>query len=261
MFFEQMGDEFAFEKIGRIAHRSIMMAIETKDVRQKAHTESCPGKLQNLIHIVIGIVCIGLLPRAQAVVPPPDGGYPGGNTAEGQNALFSLSENGGYNTAVGWYSLFANTAGNYNTAVGAGALSLNTDANNTATGAAALLLNTTGTSNTANGVQALALNDEGNGNTATGAFALLNNTIGGLNTANGYQALAGNVAGANNTATGAFALSSDSILADSNTTIGGSALFSNTEGMQNTASGAGALFGNTTGSGNTALALAPAATS
>ena len=28
-------------------------------------------KLQNLIHILIGIVCIGLLPGAQAVVPPP----------------------------------------------------------------------------------------------------------------------------------------------------------------------------------------------
>ena len=35
-------------------------------------------KLQNLIHILIGIVCIGLLPGAQAVVPPPYGGYPGG---------------------------------------------------------------------------------------------------------------------------------------------------------------------------------------
>jgi len=41
VFFEQMRDEFALEKIGRIAHRSIMMAIETKDVRQKTHTESC----------------------------------------------------------------------------------------------------------------------------------------------------------------------------------------------------------------------------
>jgi hypothetical protein len=40
-------------------------------------------KLQNLIHILIGIVCIGLLPKAQAVVPAPDGGYPGANTAEG----------------------------------------------------------------------------------------------------------------------------------------------------------------------------------
>src|ERR1700693_2767131 len=28
-------------------------------------------KLQNLIHILMGIVCIGLLPRAQAVSPPP----------------------------------------------------------------------------------------------------------------------------------------------------------------------------------------------
>jgi hypothetical protein len=27
----------------------------------------------------------------QAVVPPPDGGYPNFNTAEGQNALFSLT--------------------------------------------------------------------------------------------------------------------------------------------------------------------------
>jgi hypothetical protein len=39
-------------------------------------------KLQNLIHILIGIVCIGLLPGAQAILPAPDGGYPGGNTAE-----------------------------------------------------------------------------------------------------------------------------------------------------------------------------------
>ena len=44
-------------------------------------------KLQNLIHIVIGIVCIGLLPGAQAVVPAPDGG----NTAEGQNRVPSAS--------------------------------------------------------------------------------------------------------------------------------------------------------------------------
>ena len=48
-------------------------------------------KLQNLIHILIGIVCIGLLPGAQAVVPPPDGDYPGGNTAEGQNRVPSAS--------------------------------------------------------------------------------------------------------------------------------------------------------------------------
>jgi hypothetical protein len=48
-------------------------------------------KLQNLIHILIGIVRIGLLPGAQAIVPPPDGDYPGGNTAEGQNRVPSAS--------------------------------------------------------------------------------------------------------------------------------------------------------------------------
>ena len=44
-------------------------------------------KRQNLIHIVIGIVCIGLLPGAQAVVGPPDGG----NTAGRQNRVPSAS--------------------------------------------------------------------------------------------------------------------------------------------------------------------------
>jgi hypothetical protein len=47
--------------------------------------------------IALTLLCIGLLPKAQAVVPAPDGGYPGGNTAEGQNALLSLTF-GLYNT-------------------------------------------------------------------------------------------------------------------------------------------------------------------
>jgi hypothetical protein len=41
-----------------------------------------------------------LCPVAQAVVPAPDGGYPGFNTAEGQSALFSLA-GGVWNTALG----------------------------------------------------------------------------------------------------------------------------------------------------------------
>ena len=44
-------------------------------------------KPQSLIHILMGIVCVGLLPTTQAVIPPPDGGYPGFTTAEGTNAL------------------------------------------------------------------------------------------------------------------------------------------------------------------------------
>ena len=39
--------------------------------------------------IILMLLCFGLLPKAQAVSPPPDGGYPNGNTAEGENALLS----------------------------------------------------------------------------------------------------------------------------------------------------------------------------
>src|SRR5574338_1695465 len=88
--------------------------------------------------------------RVFAITPPPDGGYPNGNTAEGQNALLSLTT-GGYNTAVGFFSLRADTTGSVNTAIGAGTLLGNTGDQNTATGAAALLSNTTGHANTANG--------------------------------------------------------------------------------------------------------------
>jgi hypothetical protein len=64
--------------------------------------------------IILALICFALLPKAQAVVPPPDGGYPNFTTAEGQNALFSLTT-GAANTAVGWHSLFSDTEGSFNT--------------------------------------------------------------------------------------------------------------------------------------------------
>jgi hypothetical protein len=67
------------------------------------------------------LACSALLPKSGAVNPPPDGGYAGGNTAEGQTALFSLTS-GTFNTAVGLFSLKSNTQGKFNTAVGAGTL-------------------------------------------------------------------------------------------------------------------------------------------
>jgi hypothetical protein len=143
--------------------------------------------------------------KAQAVVPPPDGGYPGFNTAEGQNALKNLTTGSG-NTAVGWYSIFGATTASFNTALGAGTLALNTADQNTATGAGALLSNTIGENNTASGAFALFTNTIGIFNTANGAFALLNNTTGVENTANGYPALSGNATGVGNTAYGSQAL-------------------------------------------------------
>ena len=224
-------------------------------------------KPKHLILIPIVIISLGFLPRAQAVAPAPDGGYPGGNTAEGQNALFSLTT-GGYNTAVGFFSLRSNATGQFNTATGAGALLASTADQNTATGAAALLSNTTGPGNTANGAFALFSNTTGGFNTANGDSALFSNTGGAQNTATGFSALTSNTGGLRNTANGAYALANNTIgndntangmfalfsttTASENTATGSQALFSNTDGGQNTAVGFSALVDNTTGSYNTA---------
>src|SRR6266705_1672680 len=124
------------------------------DPRMPGKKEEIIMKLQNVIQISILIVCLGLLPRAHAVVPAPDGGYPGGNTAEGQNALLSLTT-GGFNTAVGYYSLRSTMANSFNTAIGAGALFANTGENNTATGVGTLFNNNTAAFNTSSGAFAL----------------------------------------------------------------------------------------------------------
>jgi trimeric autotransporter adhesin len=200
-----------------------------------------------LIVTVLSLVCFGL---AQAVVPPPDGGYPGGNTAEGTNALLSLTT-GQNNTAVGVNSLSSTTTGGRNTAIGAGALRFNTGVENTAVGFQALFNNTTGISNTANGYQALFRNKDGFFNTANGAFALANNRIADNNTATGYGALYRNT-GMQNTANGAYALSSNTLGHD-NTATGYIALSSNTTGNDNTATGVSAVQNNTTGFRNTAV--------
>src|SRR6266481_4519093 len=107
--------------------------------------------------LLLFLCLLAAWPKAQAVVPPPDGGYPNFTTAAGDHALQALTSGVG-NTAIGTFSLFSVTTGSFNTAVGAGALDLNTADSNTATGAAALLFNTTGTENTANGTPALEFN-------------------------------------------------------------------------------------------------------
>ena len=168
--------------------------------------------------IVVMLSSLWLLPQLQAVVPAPDGGYPNGNTAEGQNALFSLTT-GGYNTAVGYLSLRNNTAAAFNTAVGAGALLLNSTAQeNTATGAAALLLNT-GAGNSAFGALALLNNADGDANSAFGGETLEANTTGIDNTAMGWRALFENTTGINNTAIGRYALL-ENIVGNNNVAVG-----------------------------------------
>jgi hypothetical protein len=186
--------------------------------------------------IVICLVCAGPLAKIKAVSPPPDGDYPGANTAEGQEALFSLAS-GTFNTAVGWLSLASVTTGELNTGVGAGTLVFNTADGNTATGAAALLSNTTGF-----------------GNSAHGSFALFSNTTGINNTAVGREALSSDTTGNNNTAVGTGALISNTT-SSNNTAVGREALLLNTTGESNVAIGRGALANSTTGDSNLALGI------
>ncbi len=196
---------------------------------------------------LIGLL-LGLLPKAQAVDPAPDGGYPGGNTAEGFYALFSLDGGkhntalgdsalksvrfGNNNTATGYFTLRSNIIGNQNTATGALALANNTGSENTATGFQALLINTTGSQNTATGQSALERNSTGNNNTATGLLALYSNSTGSYNTATGQSALERNSTGNNNTAIGYHALIGN-MTGSNNTAIGYQAGINSTTGENN----------------------------
>jgi len=197
------------------------------------------------------IMVLGFAPFAQAVIPPPDGGYPGGNTAEGQAALRSLTT-GGFNTAVGFLSLRSDSIGSFNTAVGAGALLANTGDENSATGAGALLSNAGGIKNTANGTFALLFNATGGSNTAIGHSALLDNTTGSGNTGIGFNALYHNVGGIGNVASGGNALYINSD-GNFNTATGLSALYNNDTGHDNTATGYSALAANIDGNSDTAI--------
>ncbi len=190
------------------------------------------------ILITFALLCLGLL-AARAVSPPPDGGYPGGNTGEGQNAL--LNGGGTYNTAVGLFALESNVTGDFNTAIGAGTLLAHRgNGENTAVGAGALLSDTGGFRNTASGAFALFSNTEGDFNNAIGDQALFSNTEGSFNTAIGNGALYNNTIGGENTAIENDALSYNTNLL-------------NTGGSDNTAIKVRALYNNTIGSGNTAL--------
>jgi hypothetical protein len=225
-------------------------------------------KITSYLLIPLALLCFGLLPGAQAVNPPPDGGYGNQNTAEGTDALHDISS-GVWNTAVGFDALFNNTIGNQNTATGHKALFANvsgdksvaygaqaltnnsTGTQNTATGFSALFSNTTGDNNTANGYRALNFSN-GNDNTATGFNALYNHRTGSFNTATGSQALAHDFEGHNNTACGFQALYSNTG-SSFNTAMGNQALYGNIAGFDNTAAGDQALYSNASGAYNTAV--------
>ena len=138
-----------------------------RNLRDPINNASSP---RALVLVALFLGCFAFLPGTQGrLIPPPDGCYPNFTTAEGCDALNSLTTGSG-NTGLGWFALFSDTDGSFNTGVGAGALVLNNGTSNTAVGAAALLLNTIGTENTAVGTDALVFNDSGSDNTAIGVL-------------------------------------------------------------------------------------------
>jgi len=173
--------------------------------------------------VAFALGCFGLLPAANAAdSAAPDTALPGGNTADGNGALLSLTT-GVYNSAFGIYSLLSLTDGNFCTGVGAGTLLVNTGSTNAAFGAAALFNNHTAS-----------------GNNAVGTFALFNNDsdaagLADFNNAHGRNCLLNNVDG------------------DENDAFGDDAMEENTTGIENTAMGDDALDSNTTGNDNTAV--------
>src|SRR5215470_14301782 len=90
----------------------------TPDLRKSISRS--PLRLAFLL-IPLTAACFALSPTVRAVTPAPDGGYPGGNTAEGDNALLNLvpgTTTGINNTAMGDGALLNNATGSYNIALG-----------------------------------------------------------------------------------------------------------------------------------------------
>ena len=155
---------------------------------EKRVKRAAPPFHWGLLVILAMLACFEVLPTAQADLPPPppEGGYPDGNTAVGTQSLLDLTI-GQDNTALGFRALAENTEGNLNTAVGSTALRNNRVGNrNTATGDAALFENSGGNNNTAVGYHALQSN-KGNNQTAVGSGALEDITTGSNNIALGNE--------------------------------------------------------------------------
>ena len=208
-------------------------------------------KNRNTIFVAIlsALACFAVLQATQAVEPAaPDLSLPGGNTADGQLALLSLTS-GTFNSAFGFESLLVLSDASFDTGIGAGALLLDTAGTNTAVGAGALLTNSTGSDNNAFGTFALFNNIGGSFNNAHGRNALLNST-GSENNAFGDDAMFFNTSGGGNSAFGDDALD-ECVDGSENVAVGDEAGTSIVHGSDNVAVGAGAQVGD--GSNNVAV--------
>jgi len=174
----------------------------------------------NRLILLAALACVSTV---LAVDPPPDGGYPNENTAEGEDALFNLGPLAGENTALGFRALYSSTFCSQNTAVGD----------------RSLYYDTSGSYNTAVGWYSLNSNTTGDENVALGYFSLVQNTTGEANVAIGIEAMTFNTTGYGNVAIGAR--SGGGGTGDDNVAIGDRAMANTDKGSFNTAVGYSAL--------------------
>lgn len=181
---------------------------------------------------------------------------------------------GSGSVAIGWQSMYnANNSASshdaYNTALGMLAMrgspdpTQNTGKNNTSIGAFSMYQYTSGQYNTAVGVFSMYAMSSGLYNTSVGSGSLGSATTAWFNTALGYNSMSGNVSAGRNVAVGASAMeyrSAATGLGDTLNTAVGSQAFSgksanqaSNTGQSNTAIGGQALYSGTTGSHNVAV--------
>lgn len=151
----------------------------------------------------------------------------GSQTAVGYQAMSYVDSNpttraGAGQVAVGYNSMFQAILSQADVAVGHQTLMHDEGGFNTAIGYDSMVANTTGFENTALGYQSLNVSTTGYHNVALGAYALLANTTGADNVAIGRDAGAGIVAGNSNIAIGTSTISSHDT--SGNIAIGNSAL-------------------------------------
>jgi len=175
-----------------------------------------------------------------------------GNLALGPFSLYNNTE-GFFNVVIGSYSLYSNTAGKSNVAIGYQSLEYNTTGySNVSLGFVSLNKNTTGNYNIAIGDSSLYSNTEGHRNTAIGYNSLYHNETGALNVAIGCESLFSNTIGENNLAIGYYSLYHNET-GSGNLALGPFSLYSNITGNANLALGSFSLYSNTVGSGNIAI--------
>lgn len=125
------------------------------------------------------------------------------------------------NTVFGNGALGSNSVGVDITAIGAEALKVNTANNNTAVGHWSLRANTTGAGNTAIGRDVMVANLSGQNNTIIGVAGISGNTTGSNNTGIGFNIQSGNFSGSVILGSGATATASNQFVVGSTGTIAG----------------------------------------